>query len=143
MSTGYKIMVLLHVVTIVAAFGPSFAWPLVLRTGGVTAAEVVRSASQRIQVPALVASIVFGFGALGMSDGEFKASQAWVSIAGLLLVLAGAVIVWVLGPACQRVVASPDEATRKKAAALTGAMTGVLHLTLVCGVILMIWKPGL
>jgi uncharacterized membrane protein len=142
---GYRLFFLLHILSIIVAFGPGFVWPVVaarLRKEGqplgTTLAKIQSGNTTRIQGPALVAAGVFGFAMVGMSDKAWKFSQSWVSIAMVLWFVMLGVLVALLVPA-ERKAGDGDEAAGPRVA----MFSGILHLLLLLMLIDMIWKPGL
>lgn len=131
-STGYKIMGLLHIVSVVAAFGPLFLYPG-LRKAGET--QTIAAMHMRMTFPALIALWVFGMGLVGMSDDLIEMTQTWI-VLSLLLWLALVAVSWFL---IRPAITDASESAASKLA----AGTGITHLGLVVGLILMIWKPGL
>lgn len=137
-STGYRIMGLLHIISVVAAFGPLFLYPG-LRKAGET--KTIASMHMKMTFPALIALWVFGMGMAGMSKPKgsdellFKMSQTWLVLSLIIWVILVAVSWFMIRPA---ITDESEAATGKLAAG-----TGIMHLGLVIAVILMIWKPGL
>jgi hypothetical protein len=129
-STGYKILLLVHVVSVVVAFGPNFAAPMLSRVGEVTN-EALGKAALYVQLPAIVVMWVAGMGLVGMSDDLYEMSQTWILLA-LVLFLLSAGLLFVI-----------SRAYRSGDTKAVPAFTGTLHLALLLGVVLMIWKPGL
>lgn len=157
MSTAFKICLLLHVLSAVAAFGPAFAFPFASRAGN-EAASAMLKATQRVMIPAMVGVIVFGALAVVASDDAFEMSDAFVSIGFVLAFLAVGVAAAIVLPAQRRLSAGERAAgagsgdgagsgsglTDEGRAALRGRVaggTGALHLILLVAVIIMIWKP--
>jgi len=156
-STAFKICLLLHVLSAVAAFGPAFAFPFASRAGNEAAAAMLK-ATQRVMIPAMVGVIVFGALAVVASDDAFEMSDAFVSIGFVLAFLAVGVAAAIVLPAQRRLSAGERAAgagsgdgagsggglTDEGRAALRGRVaggTGALHLILLVAVIIMIWKP--
>jgi hypothetical protein len=128
-STGYKILLLVHVVSVVVAFGPNFAAPMLSRVGEVTN-EALGKAALYVQLPAVIVMWVAGMGLVGLSDDVFELTQTWILLALVLFLLsAGLLFLIARGYRSGDTKALP-------------AFTGTLHLSLLLGVILMIWKPG-
>ncbi len=159
MSTAFKICLLLHVLSAVAAFGPAFAFPFASRAGNEAAAAMLK-ATQRVMIPAMVGVIVFGALAVVASDDAFEMSDAFVSIGFVLAFLAVGVAAAIVLPAQRRLSAGEHATgtgsgngagagvgsglTDEDRAALRGRVaggTGALHLILLVAVIIMIWKP--
>jgi hypothetical protein len=129
---GYKTMALLHILTATVAFGPLFLYPG-LRKNGET--QTMASMHMRMTFPALILLWVFGMGLAGMSDSVYELSQTWLALSILVWVILVAVSWFLIRPA---ITDTSESATSKLAAG-----TGITHLGLVIGLVLMIWKPGL
>jgi len=136
-TTPYRIMALVHILAAVVAFGPLFLYPG-LRKAGET--STIAAMHMRLTFPALIAMWVLGMGLAGMSkpkganDNVYSVSQAWLSLSILNWVVLVAVSWFLIRPA----ISDPGESATKKLA----AGTGITHLGLVIGLVLMIWKPG-
>jgi uncharacterized membrane protein len=130
-SFGYRIMALLHILSAVVAFGPMFLYPG-LRKAGETA--TLARLHMRMTFPALVALWVLGMGLAGMSEGVYKMSQLWLVLSILLWVGLMAVSWFLIRPS----ITDASESANAKLA----AGTGIMHLGLVVGLVLMIWRPG-
>jgi uncharacterized membrane protein len=131
LSTGYKLLGILHIVSVVAAFGPLFIYPSMLHAGAGT--EVARW-HLRLSLPALVLAWVFGMGLVGASDGVIEMSDGWI-IASLQIWVALVVVSWFL-------VRPSLTDTRDRARSMLSAGLGITHLALVVLVYLMVFKPG-
>ncbi|HEY5663538.1 MAG TPA: hypothetical protein VIS05_05835 [Ilumatobacter sp.] len=130
-STGYKLMLLLHLVAAVTAFGPLFLYPG-LRKAGETA--TIATTHMRMTLPALVLVWVFGMGLAGMSDGVFEMSETWLTLAIAVWAVMVAVSWFLIKPA----ITDTSEAANAK----LSAGIGITHLGLIASLVLMIWKPG-
>jgi len=131
-TPAYRIMALLHILSAVVAFGPVLAYPG-LRKAGETA--TIAKLHMRMTFPALVVLWVLGMGLAGMSEDVYKMSQLWLALSLVLWASLMAVSWFLIRPS----ISDPsDSATTKLAAG-----TGIMHLGLVIGLALMIWKPGL
>ena len=136
-TTPYRIMAMLHILAAVVAFGPLFLYPG-LRKAGETA--TIAAMHMRLVFPALIVLWVLGMGLAGMSkpagadDNIYEMSQLWLTLSILNWVVLVAVSWFLIRPA----ISDTSEAATSKLA----AGTGVTHLGLVVGLILMIWKPG-
>ena len=144
-STPYKIVFLLHILSVIVAFAPAFVWPITSvgmrkrneKISDGTAVQIVRN-SMTVHGPALVLAGLFGIVLVILSDETWEFSQLWISGAfvvwfGLVGVVFGGVV-----PA-ERKVAQGDEAAEKKVA----MFGGISHVLLLLILIDMIWKPGL
>jgi uncharacterized membrane protein len=142
-STGYNIVLVLHIVLAVAGFGGLFIAPMLRRTDGSQAsvAGIVLGYTQRVALPAVAVAGVLGFGLVSMAkDGSFevfKFSQTWVSLA-IVLWLAELAVLWFGVAATERKVVAGDAA----AEARLPMFTGISHLILLVVVYLMVFKPG-
>lgn len=148
-SVGYKIVLLLHILFVVMAFGGLFAVPMLVRStraagAGTAVAEGMVAYLKRIAIPSLLAAGILGIGLVGLSkpDGSDQAvwsfSQGWVSASlAIWLVLVAVYLVGLL-PA-ERKVAAGDEAAGKR----VPMFSGIMHLGLVVMLYLMLFKPGL
>jgi uncharacterized membrane protein len=128
-SSMYKVFLLLHISSVVVAFGANFVQPMLVRAGEVTN-ETLRRSTLFIQLPGLVAVWVTGMGLAGMSDDVFELTQTWLALA-IVVFLAGVALLYLTSRAYR------DDDTR-----LVPMYNGVLHLLLVIALYLMIWKPG-
>lgn len=154
-STTFRIFLLLHILSVIAAFGPVFAFPMLSRSRG-DAVTISTRLSRYVVLPGLVGVLVFGALAVSTSDRAIKMADTWVSIGFVLVIIAIVVLLVGVIPA-QRQLASLEAAGAEgstaegatgaavKLGALRGrlsASTGVLHLVLLIAVVVMIWKPG-
>ena len=129
-STGYKLMGLLHIVAAVVAFGPLLVYPTLKDA----APQRLAKLHMTITFPALVLLWVFGMGLAGMSDDAFKMSQTWLVLAIVDWAILMVVSFFLIKPA----ITDTTEGARAK----FSAGVGVTHLGMIVGLILMIWKPG-
>lgn len=142
-STPYKIMLLIHVLGAIVAFGAAFVNPIVYRFGqragaGAAVAEGQAAAALRISLPAMLVTGLVGFGLAGMSEKIYSMSQSWLMAAILIWLILAALYFFGLLPALRKV--GDGDASAVK---ISSALTGVSHLLLVVMLYLMIWKPGL
>jgi uncharacterized membrane protein len=146
-STGYKVMLLVHILAVVIAFAPAWLTPILFRISGPTdknAADALGLAVLRLSLPFVAIAGIVGFGLAGMSkpvggsEALYKMSQAWLSIAIILWLVQLAVLFFVARPAF-KALAAGDASARGRVM----ASTGITHLILVVMLYLMIFKPGL
>jgi hypothetical protein len=136
-STWSKFVGLLHIASVVAAFGPVLVYPTLRRAND--RASLARL-HMRIVMPALFLMWVFGMGLAGLSkpDGAdeplYKVSETWLALAIVDWVVLMAVGWFMIRPAISD--------SNGSAAARFSAGVGLTHLGLVVGLVLMIWKPG-
>ena len=136
-STGSKIVGVLHIVSVVAAFGPVLVYPTLRRAGDTRSLARIH---MRIVMPAMFAMWVFGMGLAGLSkpDGAdepvYKVSETWLALAVVDWVILMAVGWFLIRPSITDTSESRDSRF--------SAGVGITHLGLVVGLVLMIWKPG-
>ena len=139
-STGYKIVLLLHVVCAVVAFAPAFMTFLLSRAaekGDQGAGAVLAEGLQRLALPAMGLAGVLGYGLVGMSGKQYAMSQAWVSIAGVAWLALLAVTVFLTRPAAKALAAGVESARSK-----VMMSTGITHLLFLVLIAMMVFKPG-
>ena len=139
-STGYKIVLLLHVVCAVVAFAPAFMTFLLSRAaqkGDPGAGAVLAEGLQRLALPAMGLAGVLGYGLVGMSDKQFAMSQAWVSVAGVAWLALLAVTAFLTRPAAKALAAGVESARSK-----VMMSTGITHLLFLVLIAMMVFKPG-
>jgi len=139
-STGYNIMLLLHILAVIVAFAPLWLAPVLVRLtagGDKAAADALDVSILRFSLPGLALAGILGFGLVGMSEKAFTLGKPWVSTA---------VILWIVLIAVLAVVARPAiKAFRDGDASARGKImmsTGIGHLILVVMLYLMIFQPG-
>jgi len=146
-STAYRIAFLLHILAIVVAFAAAIVNPRLAKlskdAGGETATLINRfivNGSDRIHIPALVATGFFGILLIVLSDDLWAFDQTWVSLAFVLWFAMLAVLWFLVRPVEKRLAESSWNADDEKKLAMFG---GILHLLFLLMLIDMIWKPGL
>lgn len=153
-STMYRVMLLLHLLAVVAAFAPMIIHPLLTAQAKADGPEMQRWAyrymvrgDRVVHLPALLLVGVFGLGMVfsskpGASDENlFGFDQAWVSLALLLWLAIGGVVSGMLLPAERRLAAGEGDAEAlERKITVGGQVVTVLFLVVMY---LMIWKPGL
>lgn len=143
-SFGYKLMLVLHLLTVVAAFAPGFVWPAVAvrlkkqqKPVGPTVGDLSSANLTRIHGPSLVLSGLFGFGLIGLSDGVIEFSQAWISVGMLLWFVMMGVVFGMQLPA-EKKAAAGDVSAEK----LVSMSSGIVTLLFVIQLVVMVWQPG-
>jgi hypothetical protein len=130
-STGFKILFFLHILTVVVAFAPAV---VALVPGGRDGAiGVVEKAGRIVYAPALILAGLFGILLVVTSPSDvFKFDQTWVSLA---------FVVWIAmnGVFHALVLAGQRQGDEGKVFNGEAIMTVLLLIMLY----LMIWKPGL
>lgn len=144
-SFGYKVMLLLHILSVIVAFAPNFVWPFVAvrlkkeqAPVGATIGKLAAGNTVKIHGPALVVAGVIGCGLVGMSERVYTFADAWISAALLVWFLMLGVVFGMMAPAEKR--AAAGDAGADKIVSMSG---GILHLLLTVMLVIMIWKPGL
>jgi arginine exporter protein ArgO len=167
-SLLYKILLLLHLATVIVGFGSAFVYP-VLRSQArrlpANEAHAINHASFAVTASLstypTIAAGVFGILLIVTSDEVFKFSQTWVSIAFLLWLLVLAVAFLLHQPNLKamdalgqrladgsvtesRTGGEPKEVVElKEREAKAASFSGMMHLLWFLLLIDMIWKPGL
>lgn len=147
---GYKLVLLLHILSVIVAFAPAFVWPVVSvrlkkqgKAPGPAIGDLAANNTAKVHGPALVLAGIFGFALIGMSkpkgaaEAAWKFSQPWVSVAMLCWFIMLGLVFAVMAPA-EKKAAAGDEGAEK----IISSVGGVLHLLLIVVLIMMVWKPG-
>jgi len=144
-GTGFKIVLFLHILTVLLAFAPSFVHPLLTRqTTGFDATSrgkilgLMAGNGRRVYAPALIVAGLFGFALQGMSDGVIEFSQTWFWLAVAVWLAMNGLLHAMLLPA-ERALAGGDESAAKKLDTAGAIMTVLLLVMLY----LMIFRPGM
>lgn len=148
---GYKLMLLLHILSVIVAFAPAFVWPFASvklkkegKPVGPAIGALAAGNTAKIHGPALVLVGLFGFGLVGMSKpagsdvAVFSFSQSWLMAAATLWFIMLGIIFGMMLPA-EKKSAAGDESADK----IVSMAGGIMHLLLLVMLFLMIWKPGL
>lgn len=169
LSSGvYKFVLLLHILAAIAGFGPTLLAPAFAaqarsRRGkeGLAIFDATYTVLSTYATWIIYSVPVFGILLILVSDDVWKFSQAWISLALLLYIVAIGVVHAIHQPNLRKMGqllaelaegpppgaaagGSPPQVaeleSRGQRAALVG---GLLNLNLVLILVLMIWKPGL
>lgn len=132
-SAGYRIVLLIHIASVVLAFGPNFVGPI-LRRNGATNLGMTKM-SRAVQLPSIAITFLSGILLVVLSDEVWSFEKPWISTAFLVTIAVG-VLLFLLAGAYER--AETDKSAEK----LVGMYSGIMHLLLVVGLVMMIWKPG-
>ena len=143
-SSGYKVVLVLHILAVVVAFSPTFVNPFVSarlkkeeRGAERRFAGVASRNTRSIYLPAGVLIPIFGMALVGMSDKAYRVSQTWVWLSLVLWVAIMGLISGVVLPG-ERAVSQGDEKAESRIVA-GGAAATVLFVVVV---VLMVFKPG-
>jgi hypothetical protein len=133
-STGFQILVLIHILAAFVAFGGNFVQPSLARAGA--GDEALAKVNLYIQLPAMVILWVAGMGALGMSkpggasEPIYSVSQTWALVA---------LVVWLIALVLQFLVGRAYQNGKKD---MVPAFNGILHVCLIVALYLMVFRPG-
>ena len=127
--TLVKLLYLVHVLSIVAAFGPLFLYPRMQRAGETSAMAALH---MKLVFPALILLWVVGMGLAGVNKFAL-AEMWWITITIALWIGSVAVSWFLIRPAIGD---TSDDAKKKMSMGI-----GITHLILVISLVLMIFKP--
>jgi uncharacterized membrane protein len=130
-SNGYEVLGLLHILAVVAAFGPLFLYPTLQRAG---ASQAVAKLHLRLVLPALTLVWVLGMGLVGMSKDSIELSETWILVSLIGWVILMLVSWFLIRPALT------DASAAARGRMASGI--GITHLLMVVIVALMVFKPG-
>ena len=128
-QTLVKLLYLIHVLSIVAAFGPLFLYPRMQRAGETSAMATLHL---KFVFPALILLWVVGMGMAGVNKFAL-AEMWWITITIALWIGSVAVSWFLIRPAISD---TSDDAKKKLSMGI-----GITHLILVASLVLMIFKP--
>ena len=128
-QTLVKLLYLVHVLSIVAAFGPLFLYPRMQRAGETSAMAALHL---KFVFPALILLWVVGMGMAGVNKFAL-AEMWWVTITIALWIGSVAVSWFLIRPAISD---TSDDAKKKMSMGI-----GITRLILVASLVLMIFKP--
>lgn len=150
-SFGYRILLLVHILTAIVGFGSSFVWPMLAararRLGSPAGDELARAGaelSRPLTVYMVLAVLVTGLAVAGVGAG-WRFSQPWVWISFVLTTVMALVATFLQTPNLDAMVAlrpngdAEELEQRRKRDAMYG---GIGHTLFLVVLVLMIWKPG-
>lgn len=160
--TAYHVLVMLHLLCVIGGFGAlaynALYMSLAQRrpTGGTGAILEVNTLVSGLAELFIYAALVFGIGAVASSHSTVKFSQAWVSAAfGVYIVAVGVLHGWIkrhqrmyAGMVAKLESGSDPETREKDVAELMGLEKrvgfgwGVFNALVIAAVYLMVFKPG-
>ena len=158
----YNVLFLLHIVSVIAGFGAVvlggvYAAQVKARTGmaALAVAEANTFVILKVAEWFIYAVPLFGFGLVGLSDGQWDFGQTWVWLSTVLYLVALGVSHGLLRPTARRfntVLAGAAHGNAGVAPSSVpelvaldkrlGGLGGVLNVLLLVILVLMIWKPG-
>lgn len=143
-STPYNIVLIVHILSAMAAFAPAFVHPVLtgqsksMGDEGHRAVMGVQVANgRRIYGPALIVTGLAGFALQGMSDGAWEFGQAWILIA---------IVLWIVMNGVLHAIVVPNEKKMAEGDASAEQMVQIggiiLTVSLLVMLYLMVFKPG-
>ena len=156
----YRFVLLLHILTVVVAFGSfmaNAAYARLARQRGGSEGAAINEASaavtKRVSQGALWAVPVFGILLVVLSDGAIGFEELWISLSFLLYIAAAALLVAVVIPTQRRTNQLEKENLDRTSPGAGGservrldkklaASSGVFNLLFLAILALMIFKPG-
>jgi uncharacterized membrane protein len=129
-STGYQILGVLHILAVIAAFGPLLVYPSLRRAGDTAGLAKLHMS---LSLPALTLVWIFGMGLVGTSKGHYDMSQTWIVLSLVGWVILMAVSWFLIRPAIRD--------TSEAAAKRFSAGIGVTHLLMIAILFLMVFQP--
>jgi hypothetical protein len=144
LGAAFRFFVFLHILAVVAAFGPGFVAPFQARQRR-ESGVMVRALSAQIHGGALALAGLFGiFAVITARNDVYKMSQSWVSIGLFLWLVMLAVLFVGLLPAERKLAAGGlDDVAKATVEQRMAMLFGAMHLLFLLQVIDMIWQPGL
>ena len=129
MSTGFKIFLFLHILSVVVAFAPAVI--AVLPGGREGALGMMERAGRIVYAPALIVAGLFGILCVVTSDEVFEFDQTWISLA---------FVVWIVMNGVFHAMVLAGQRRGDESRVFNGQATMTVLLLIM--VYLMVWKPG-
>jgi len=137
---GYVILLVIHLVLVVFAFGMAFALPFYTRRFGPDAAALADRLNRSQVLPAMLLAGLVGI--LMVLLGPWEFSDGWISVAFVLWFAALGNGLLLLGPAARRLAgAAAGDANVGVLRKRVAMFTGIGHLLFLALVIVMVWGP--
>lgn len=145
-TTAYRIIELLHVLTVVVALAPVFVHPLLRRqmraaggTGHQQLVVAMAANARRLYSPALIVAGLLGIALVEMSEDAISMTEGWVIAAIVIWVGMNGVLHGMIRPALKSQGAEgASPATEKR----LEAGSALLSILFTVQLVLMIWQPG-
>jgi hypothetical protein len=128
-DTGFRIFLLLHILTVIVAFAPAVM--AVLPGGRDGALGLVDRAGRQVYAPALILAGFFGIMCIVTSDEVFEFSDTWISLA---------FVVWIAMNGVFHALVLTGQRQGDDAKVTNGH--AIMTVLLLVMLYLMIWKPG-
>jgi uncharacterized membrane protein len=145
-TTTYKVLFFLHILSVVVAFAPASVHPMLARQFGTDSPQAVQRLAgftykngHRVYAPALLLAGLFGILIIVTQEGDYFAfDQTWVNLALVVWIAMNGVVHGMILPSERKLSAGDASAERKVD---TGGM--IVTLLFLVMLYLMVWKPGL
>lgn len=142
---GYKLLLLLHLLSVVIGFGPYFLGGLLHRSaaGSDDTSRAVGAGTLQVSTVsqfAIYGVFVFGGALIGASDKKVDFSDWWVPVSVVLWIATVGVLHALVLPAQRRLKAG--EGDRAALARQLSTAFGIINLLVVGTLVLMVWEPG-
>lgn len=147
MNTSYKVLLFLHILSVVVAFAPASVHPLLARQFGQAGedpsilqrfAGFAAQNGRRVYAPALVLAGLFGILIIATQEGDYYAfDQTWVSLAFVVWFAMNGVVHGMIIPNEKKLGAGDETAMQRID---TGGM--IVTVLFLIQMYLMIWRPG-
>ncbi len=156
----YRLVLLLHILTVVVAFGSLITNAAYARLArehggaeGLAISQASASVTKGVARGTFFAVPVFGILLVVLSDGAIGFDEPWISVSFLLYIAAAVVLLAVLIPTQRQVNAvaaeqttgspsGPGQGSRTRLVKKLAAFEGVFNLLFLALLALMIFKPG-
>ena len=145
-GTAYKIVELLHVLTVLVALAPVFVHPLLRRqmraaggTGHQQLVTAMASNVRRMYGPALIVAGLLGIALVEMSEDAVSLTEGWVIAAIVIWVAMNGILHAMITPALKAQGAQGSTPGTEKRLEVGSAL---LSIGFTVQLILMIWQPG-
>jgi hypothetical protein len=137
---GYVILLVIHLVLVVFAFGVSFALPFYTRRLGSEAAVIADRLNRTQVVPAMLLAGLVGI-VMVLLGQPWEFSDGWISVAFVLWFAALGNALLLLGPAARRLAGAAGDTNVEVLRKRVAMFTGIGHLLFLALVIVMVWGP--
>ena len=145
-TTAYRIVELLHVLTVLVALAPVFVHPLLrrqMRAAGSSGHQQLVTAmaanARRLYSPALIVAGLLGIALVEMSEDAVSLTEGWVIAAIAIWVAMIGVLHGLIRPALKSQGAAGASPGTEKRLEVGSALLSIL---LTVQLVLMIWQPG-
>jgi len=144
-DTPYRIVLILHILTAMAAFAPMFTEPFLMNQSKALGEGTHRGVmgllaanGRKVHAIALILTGLLGFALQGMSSGSFTFGQFWMIAALIVWIAMNGVVHALISPNEQKM--ADGDASAQRLVDLGGVIITVLLVVMLW---LMVFKPGL